>query len=156
MRKAADQKEDGFTLVEMLVVLAIIVGVASIATLRLNVSQTARTAQRTTTQVLNTLKLARLDAIQNGAIRTVILDTTKRQLVTSGHPPVELDPGVSVSFSNLRQQRNAASGPPSITFLPDGRSSGGKVEIASGDLHRIIVVNWLTGFANEADHAAAG
>lgn len=144
--------EAGFTLVEMMVVLAILVGVASVATVGLRPAANVRVAASTTTAVVTLLKLARIDAIQNGRRSNVTFDVTARMMGRDGTPPVAIAKGATLSVETAREA--GGSGLSVIAFLPDGRSSGGRVDIGAGGEHRSITVDWLTGLIREEHHGA--
>ena len=48
-----------------------------------------------------------------------------------------------------------AGAPAGIAFLPDGSSSGGRVELARGARHARVGVDWLTGRVTVADDLQA-
>ncbi len=58
-------------------------------------------------------------------------------------PRFEAPAGLSVDLVTAREA--AGEGAAGILFLPDGRSTGGRIELAADGRRRALVVDWLTG-----------
>jgi general secretion pathway protein H len=152
----AGNGEAGFTMVELLVVFAIIAIVAAASALRVGATQDDRRAAAASNLVASALRQARLTAIQTGA--TVALPLPSAQHGVTLTQPVRLQIGPDVKImakagrENIQSQQQPQDAP--ILFLPDGRSSGGQVVVQVGDVVRTVRVNWLTGLVSEDAHAA--
>jgi general secretion pathway protein H len=133
------RRDDGFTLAELLVVLAIMALVAlavwpgSIGTQRADVVA-AETA------ILKAMRTAQALAIgQNRDIRVVI--DLNRMSVNNMALPSRIS--LSVLFTGPSPLEDVAV----FHFYPDGTSTGGEVVIRAVSERRVISVNWLTGSA---------
>jgi general secretion pathway protein H len=108
----------GFTLVELLVVMAIMAGVAALAGATWRLAADRAGARL----VLGELRAARWQAIAaRGEVAWV---------------PHDLPGGVTV-----------AAKPAPVRFFADGGSSGAEITIVAGPRRRVIDVDWLTGHA---------
>jgi general secretion pathway protein H len=144
----------GFTLVELLVVLAIFGAITSLAVLRIGGSRDTQLAEKAAGTVAGTLKLARISAIQQGVPVRVEFDLQHGKIQTAGKPPLTFDPRIRIVAEMARPARAEEENGAAISFLPDGRSSGGIISVSVGKVVRSIRVNWLTGFVSEENHAA--
>ena len=135
----------GFTLVELLVVLALIATAAAITPLafgRLNESAQYRDAVR---GVLGGLREARHRALTEGREVRFTVDLAGRRYGVEGSTArtfhEALDVRTTVASIEMGADRTA-----SIRFLPSGGATGGTVEIVrpSGDGTR-LKVDWLSG-----------
>ncbi|SIQ86821.1 type II secretion system protein H (GspH) [Rhizobium sp. RU20A] len=150
--------EAGFTLVEVLVVLAIVAVVASVSLLGTGASRDARQAAEAASAVAAGLRQARLSAIQSGTPVSVGFVATPDGVTMTAPRALRLQPGVVISALGARAPLRAGEGGGggdggTILFLPDGRSSGGQVQVKVGAITRDIRINWLTGLVSEASHA---
>ena len=137
-------RHQGFTLVELLVVLAIAaVAISTVPPLfsaALPGVEMKAAARRTVTG----LRLAREQAIRQGRPLTLIVDVEEHRLEIPGHRAINLPQRLELTFEGAeREMRDAQRG--GIRFFPDGTSTGGRIVIASGDAGYQIGVNWLTG-----------
>jgi len=108
----------GFTLVELLVVMAIVASLAALA----GASWRTGAERAGALGVLRELRLARAQAISE-----------RREVAWL---PRELASGIGV-----------AAEPAPVRFFPDGGSSGAVVTVGAGTRRRVIGVDWLTGRA---------
>jgi general secretion pathway protein H len=148
----AETGTEGFTLIEMLVVIAILVVVTAVGSLGLAAVRDRQIGEGARTDIVAALKRARLDAIRQGHRAAVVFDIAQRQIRADGRPPIAVDPRVTLhvtTSSKVEQQ-----GLPAIVFLADGRSSGGNVEIVADGMSRFVSVDWLLGTVREASDAA--
>ncbi|KQT69878.1 MULTISPECIES: GspH/FimT family pseudopilin [unclassified Aureimonas] len=138
--------EDGFTLAEMLVVLAILSLVAGASGLALASGRTARELPRTVERLADDLRRTRIDAIRSGRMRSLAFDLPARLWRRETAEPVAIPPSVTLDLTTAREANEGAA---AIAFLPNGRSTGGRVDLGNGIGRRSLVVDWLTGAVRE-------
>jgi len=141
VRRRPSSARAGFTLVELLVVMAILGLVLSLvvmarpraATLRLDATARAMAA---------TLRAARADAMLHGTEARVVIDGEARTYGPPGDPrPLPADVAIEVGVAS--SERDRAGG--AFRFFPDGRSSGGAVTLVTQGHTVLVAVDWLTG-----------
>lgn len=142
----ASRREGGFTLIEVLVVLAIMGMVAGLVATRGPVRSAGLDLRAAAGEVARTLRLARTQAIAANAAVPVLLDPAAGLYRVGDRPARHVPAGVVLSVVAV-----VGAGPPTITFAPDGSSSGGRVELASGVRRMQVGVEWLTGRVVVAD-----
>lgn len=142
---------EGFTLIEMLVVIAILVVVTAVGSFGLAAVRDRQIGEGARTDIVTALKRARLDAIRQGHRAAVVFDIDQRAIRADGRPPILVNPHVTlhVTTSSKVEQH----GLPAIVFLADGRSSGGSIEIIADGISRFVTVDWLIGTVREASDA---
>ena len=129
----------GFTLIEMLVVLAVLGMVLAVTLLHGRSRNPALEASSAAGIVAAVLRAARAQAIAEDRPVRVSVDPAQHSLRVNGRPPRTLRPEI------------AAVPPTGIAFAPDGSASGGAVLVAEG-AHRLAVqVDWLTGRVSVAE-----
>lgn len=138
--------EAGFTLIEVLAVLAILGLVAGLVAARGPQRSAALDLRAAAAQVAGAMRLARTQAIAGNTPVAVQLDPAAHALRVGAAAPRRLPPGLAVSVISV-----AEPGRPSITFAPDGSSTGGRVELAAGARRMQVGVDWLTGRVSVAD-----
>ena len=112
-------RADGFTLIEMLVTLAVAGLIAGVAFPRVQNAMSAMEFRRGAGQVIEGLRAARAEAIRTGVPVTLALEG--RALVISGGDPVALPASVTVSEGQDRP----------VTFYPDGTAQPALYRIVS-------------------------
>jgi general secretion pathway protein H len=150
----SDAAERGFTLLEMVCVLAIIAMLASVL-LPLVPRQTSRSRlQAYALQAATLLKADRNAAVRRGADVAVLVDAPMR-LIRSGATSETLQIPDDVQFDALlpqscRQQAVLST----INFFASGMSCGGTIALRRLDAGYEIRVNWLTGRIEIVDRSA--
>ena len=146
----AEARDAGFTLAEMLVVLALLALAATAAASSFADNRPARVLSTVTDQLVADLQRTRIDAMRLGRMRHLAFDAGQRRWQREGAAPVPLPDGVGLDLTTAGEARlgggaGEESGAPTIAFLPDGRSTGGRVSLRLGGGERRVEVNWLTG-----------
>jgi general secretion pathway protein H len=141
----SDGSERGFTLLEMVCVLAIIAMVASVL-LPLIPRQTSRSRlQAYALEATSLLKADRSAAIRRGSEVATLVDAGTRSIrsgVTSQTLQIPDDVRFEALLPQTCRQQSALS---TIRFFPNGMSCGGTIELTRLDTGYEIRVNWLTG-----------
>jgi general secretion pathway protein H len=134
----------GFTLIEMLVTLAIAGLIAGIAFPRVQNSMTAMEFRMGAGQVAEALRSARAEAIRTG--EPVALALEGRQLVIGDSAPVALPASVSV----------AAGQDAAVTFYPDGTAEPALYRITSRGAGGAVRERRITVFGSTGHIAESG
>lgn len=135
----------GYTLMELLVALAIIGMVLAAVPLMTGGARPGAEARAAAIEVASALRRTRSAAISGFRSETFVLDI-ERGAYRAGAAGAEtpLPEGLEVSLYTARTElQDETTG--RIRFFPDGSATGGRVTLA-GDRHSYVVaVDWLTG-----------
>jgi general secretion pathway protein H len=143
MKRSGDCRhsgEAGFTMIEVLVVLVILALTASLVIARGPMRSAGLDARGEASTIAGALRGARAQAIATAQSVTVLIDPATRAL------------RVGLAAPRILSDRVVVGAPRAgITFTPDGSSSGGQVDLASGPTRMQVAVDWLTGRVSIAD-----
>jgi general secretion pathway protein H len=139
-RSGADGRRDaGFTLTELLVVLAVIGLLITATPILVQSALPGMYSLAATRALANDLRAARGLAVSRGIVTNVSFD--------SAHQVYSVEPGRTrhtlphaVTFVLPRGETDE-----SIRFLPDGSSSGGVILVGDSHGHHRVAADWLTG-----------
>ena len=135
----------GFTLVEMMIVLALMAMAMAFLGPLLPHGTSPRALDRLGTAVALAARQARTDSMRRNVETALVFDGASRAfLVLPGQDRTPLPDDVTATLSTSRAMAEGAR--PAIRFLPDGRSSGGEIRLASRGATVHLVVDWLTGW----------
>ncbi len=133
----------GFTLIEVLVVMAILgVALAALAA-RGPLRSNGLDARAAASEVAQAFRLGRARAIANDRPVPVVLDLPTRRLTVDGTPRLSLPP--SFALDVVMEDGSVPARPAVFVFAPDGSATGGSVGLTLGARHLAVTVDWLTG-----------
>lgn len=136
----------GFTLIEMLVVLAIIAAMLAIVPPLLGNSIDHSRVKSAARELAAGLKLARNEAINSRTETTLVLDTKHGTYkLKNREKKLNLPDDASLLLTTARsEQLDENTG--AIRFFTDGSSTGGQIKLSLKDRFEYLIdVNWLTG-----------
>ena len=141
---SSHSRQSGFTLVELLVVLAIAALMMTMVPSLFSASFPGLEMKSAARRTAATLRLARESAIRQGTETELLVDVEARRLALQGYRNLDLPKRLTVQLETanremLDDQRGV------IRFFPDGSSTGGRIIVANGDHGYQIGVIWLTG-----------
>ena len=126
----------GFTLFELLVVLAVMGLIATLAVPRFGQAGPGAVLDRTTRGLVADLREARSRAIVENRSVAFVADPGRRAYRIDG------DPRALPATARLQLE---PGGSEQIRFHPDGTSDGGRIALVMGSARRDIEVGWLLG-----------
>lgn len=137
--------EQGFTLLELLVVLFIMVLGFSAISINLSSGTDTLEIKSAATDMVSALRYARGQALVSHKESTVSINLSDNTYTVSGrgktyHIPDAIDVSVVVAQDELEGEGIA-----NLRFFPDGSSIGGRVTLEKGSVGWQIDINWLTG-----------
>ena len=136
----------GFTLVEMLVVLAIMALVAAIAAPGLVSHYRTKSLETVAGEITMRLRLSRTSAIATARPRQIVVDLGSRLIRFGERDSLALPDDVKVTVIT-GQETVVADRQTVLTFLPDGSASGMDIALEQQGRTARIAVNWLTGLS---------
>ena len=139
------RRADGFTLIEVVCVLAIIAILAGLALPAMPRSTSSARLEAYALEVAALLMADRNAAIRHHTQVATVLDAGKRAVRSGsggGHLQLPRDVAFDALLAETCNGRPAGS---TISFFPSGMSCGGTVELRRGSIGFQIRVNWLTG-----------
>jgi general secretion pathway protein H len=138
-------RQCGFTLLEALVVLGVIVLALSVASVSFSAGAPERAARRASWDVASALRIAHARSVVGGMPVAFSIDVAKRVWrIVPGEASGALRSAVDVRVLAVASEAARAS-EGRIWFYPDGSSTGGRVTLSSGSVTYVVGVHWLTG-----------
>ena len=138
------RRKNGFSLLEMLVVLAIL-ALAIGLTAPVVGKQLPKLALRAEArEIAHLLDAARLQAVNDRRAVAVTIDLDDRSLTLPGSRPIGLDAKTAITVT-AASGATTADRDPRFVFFPDGTTTGGRIELRRGKTAFSIDANWLTG-----------
>jgi general secretion pathway protein H len=135
----------GFTLLELLVVLAILAAAAALALPRFGGTVSRASMRGTAVQLAALLRTARSEAMRRNTVQTVTIDLSRRaywsniqtrpHLIGQGIDLTLSGAGIALSDEQAIQVR----------FTPDGRAPAMKIGLKEGPASAVITIDWMTG-----------
>jgi general secretion pathway protein H len=134
----------GFTLLEMILVLVVAGVVAAVAVPNFQPAIARMQVQSATRDVASALRHTRGQALSRGRIEEFVLNVNQHYYKVGGRQkPYALPSMVKLSLFTADFLQSEGQG--SIIFYPDGSASGGRVTLEGAGKTFLVDVNWLTG-----------
>ena len=141
-------RQSGFTLIEMVVVLVVLAFALSIVASRGPMRSRTLEARLAASRIAEQLRLARTQAIATDRTISFTLDIPARAWRVGAGAAHLVPEGTTLSMLSVGQMAGSpapARRAGTISFAPDGSSSGGRIELADGGRRMSVSVDWLTG-----------
>ncbi len=137
-RRAPQSGTAGYTLVELLVVLAIMGFLAVAAVPLLSASRPGLDVRAAANAIAQDLRLTRQAAIDSGGGARLVLDPKAHRYVRlPGGKPCTLPKDIALAVTGPAQGE--------IDFYPDGSTSGGTVTVTAAHTKHRVTVRWPSG-----------
>jgi general secretion pathway protein H len=143
------RRDDGFTLSEMLVVLAIFAVTAVLAMPLTRPPLATQNFNAFSRSLAGLLREARLQAMSRNRETFVTLDFDERTAALTDRQTAKhvrrLEIPETITISAVTASGDVSSNEVAFRFFADGGATGGRLRLTSGALEKSIEVNWLTG-----------
>lgn len=152
LHKTIDER--GFTLFELLVVIALIALVSTVGSVWLPDILDRIVLARAEYQVERELSRVAFYARRTGQDQRVQLDTRGDQVVLkTADSHVNLDRSIKASWI-AAAEAGSSEDSASIVYFGTGGASGGRLELSRGKAQTTIVIDWLTGTIRRDEEAS--
>ena len=141
--------EAGFTLIEMLVVLAILAVTATFAAPLLSAGAEGVRLDMASRELVTALRVTRSAAITNNQQTTLMVDVDRRRFGSTVVPERSFAPNIEAKLS-FATGIGSATSVGGFRFFPDGSSTGGDVTLSLQGKQAKLCVDWLTGTVRKA------
>ena len=148
---ATPPRAAGFTLIELAVVLAVMGLMLGLVLTHGPMRSPTLQARAAAEQVVQGLRFARVRAIALNRPVTFSLDLEGHDFRIDGAAPQHLPETLSLAMVGIAGGARARQDIGTISFAPDGSSSGGRIEMDGNGRRLLVGVDWLTGRVSVAD-----
>jgi general secretion pathway protein H len=146
-------RQSGFTLIELVAVVALIGIALSVVSLSFSKSMNSAKVQAASRDLVAALRYTRGQAIVKNKQAALDLDMQNNTYQAPGKPLVKLPKEMHMTLLTAQsEQTGTTSG--RIRFFADGASTGGHVSIFAGQREWRVNVSWLTGQVTREEVAA--
>jgi general secretion pathway protein H len=140
------QAQDGYSLMELLVVMAIIGLITSVSFAQLRRSNTAVNAQDVGRRIEQHLIAARTESILKRQTVTLSIQLAEPRRLLSSEKELLMDIPHSIAIATRSGRLgNKDSEVATYRFFSNGASSGGNITLTDGTNSERLEINWLTG-----------
>lgn len=137
--------DQGFTLIEMLLVLTVVVMGFAVIGANISSGTDATAHQSAARDLVSALRYAKGEALISRREMTVMLDLKDNTYTVSRRDKVyDLPEDIGLTVVTA-QEELSGDGAASIRFYPDGSSTGGRIKLEKNGVNWQIDINWLTG-----------
>lgn len=138
-------RRDGFTLLELIVVLLIVSLIAGAGAARLRASGGERALRAAAEDLAGALRQTRSEAIRRNLDLALLIDVDARRYRVPGRAPRRLGGDVALRLETAAAERRDAA-TAGIRFFADGSATGGSIAVeAAGGGRQTVAVDWLSG-----------
>ncbi len=138
-------REAGFTLIEVMAVVAILAVVAGAVLVRIPASRGNAELASLSHAIASELRNARADAMSAAGERTVVFDIAAHRVVSESRGRViAIEPDIALHATAAASEQRSGS-QVAIRFFANGSSTGGALKLARGQQAHEVRINWLSG-----------
>jgi general secretion pathway protein H len=137
-------RQRGFTLVEMMIVLVIVALVMALIGTSLSRSISGAEIRMAARQMATSMRYTRTRAIIDKSEQVFLVDTKEGTYEAPEKEKVKLPEGMKIALVTARSELTSEN-VGGIRWFPDGGSTGGYVELEANGRIRRVNVAWLTG-----------
>jgi general secretion pathway protein H len=142
---ASRPREHGFTLLELLIVLALMALMTAITLPMLGNGVSTTQLRSSARQLAAGLRMARSEALAQRREAFLLVDVAGKRFRLDSDPRVhKLPDGITLKLFTA-QNDLVDDNVGAIRFFPDGGSNGGRITVAAGERKFEVDVDWLTG-----------
>lgn len=142
--KQCSRDRRGFTLLELVIVLVVIAGMAALLATNLIGRMASVKANGAAREVAAALRYTRAYALRTRQAQTLAVDLEARTITAPQRKPIEVPEPLEIRLLTASSEVSTRK-TGTIRFFPDGGSTGGKITLGHSGRTWEVAVSWLTG-----------